>query len=258
MRPFSTLTIALVLISLVCFSSPASATIIFQDSFEGQTVGAAVSTLTPPIGLSYTGSAGTVRDTSTVPPGGGGGGSSKFVAGSTAGGDWMFTKPADRTATAGQVITTELDAYYVSSTETTCNTFTTFPGDGTTWGTSAWQIGVSPTGVLKKYEGGADWVNVAGAPTIHTDQWIHVKVVGDYTAKTFTATVDGFTFSGVFSTGASAGNTYGKLYVSSPNYTSMFYDNVAVYTGVIPEPSTLVLLASGLVGLLCYAWRKRK
>ena len=26
----------------------------------------------------------------------------------------------------------------------------------------------------------------------------------------------------------------------------------------IPEPSTLALLASGLIGLLCYAWRKRK
>jgi len=26
----------------------------------------------------------------------------------------------------------------------------------------------------------------------------------------------------------------------------------------VPEPSTLALLASGLVGLLCYAWRKRK
>ena len=25
----------------------------------------------------------------------------------------------------------------------------------------------------------------------------------------------------------------------------------------VPEPSTLVLLASGLIGLLCYAWRKR-
>ena len=25
-----------------------------------------------------------------------------------------------------------------------------------------------------------------------------------------------------------------------------------------PEPSTLVLLASGLIGLLCYAWRKRR
>ena len=28
--------------------------------------------------------------------------------------------------------------------------------------------------------------------------------------------------------------------------------------GVIPEPSTLVLLATGLLGLLAYAWRKRK
>ncbi len=27
---------------------------------------------------------------------------------------------------------------------------------------------------------------------------------------------------------------------------------------VIPEPSTLALLASGLIGLLAYAWRKRK
>ena len=27
---------------------------------------------------------------------------------------------------------------------------------------------------------------------------------------------------------------------------------------VVPEPSTLVLLTTGLIGLLCYAWRKRK
>ena len=27
---------------------------------------------------------------------------------------------------------------------------------------------------------------------------------------------------------------------------------------VVPEPSTLALLATGLIGLLCYAWRKRK
>ena len=26
----------------------------------------------------------------------------------------------------------------------------------------------------------------------------------------------------------------------------------------VPEPSTLVLLAAGLAGLLCYAWRKRR
>jgi len=28
-------------------------------------------------------------------------------------------------------------------------------------------------------------------------------------------------------------------------------------TGV-PEPGTLALLAAGLIGLLCYAWRKRR
>ncbi len=28
--------------------------------------------------------------------------------------------------------------------------------------------------------------------------------------------------------------------------------------GVVPEPSTLALLVTGLIGLLCYAWRKRK
>ncbi|MBU4271654.1 MAG: PEP-CTERM sorting domain-containing protein [Planctomycetes bacterium] len=34
------------------------------------------------------------------------------------------------------------------------------------------------------------------------------------------------------------------------------FDSVTVT--VIPEPSTLALLATGLLGLLCYAWRKRK
>ena len=31
-----------------------------------------------------------------------------------------------------------------------------------------------------------------------------------------------------------------------------------VTISVIPEPGTLVLLAAGLLGLVCYAWRKRK
>ncbi len=32
----------------------------------------------------------------------------------------------------------------------------------------------------------------------------------------------------------------------------------AIQLRAIPEPSTLALLATGLIGLLCYAWRKRK
>jgi len=37
-------------------------------------------------------------------------------------------------------------------------------------------------------------------------------------------------------------------------------DNVSVTltSGEVPEPSTLVLLAAGLFGLLAYAWKKRR
>ncbi len=48
--------------------------------------------------------------------------------------------------------------------------------------------------------------------------------------------------------------------VTSTGYTdktrSCLVDEVSI--GVVPEPGTLALLATGLIGLLCYAWRKRK
>ena len=36
------------------------------------------------------------------------------------------------------------------------------------------------------------------------------------------------------------------------------FDNLDVTGPPVPEPSTLALLTSGLIGLLAYAWRKRK
>jgi hypothetical protein len=40
------------------------------------------------------------------------------------------------------------------------------------------------------------------------------------------------------------------------NFAHEYVDNVSLTA--TPEPSTLVLVASGLLGLLCYAWKKRK
>jgi len=43
---------------------------------------------------------------------------------------------------------------------------------------------------------------------------------------------------------------------SVPGY-ELYYDNFRL-VNPIPEPSTLALLAAGMIGLLCYAWRKRR
>lgn len=50
------------------------------------------------------------------------------------------------------------------------------------------------------------------------------------------------------------------LYLSSPGGVSDQYvfDNVTYTTTPAPEPGSLLLLATGLIGLLAYAWRKRK
>lgn len=36
------------------------------------------------------------------------------------------------------------------------------------------------------------------------------------------------------------------------------FDNVSISSTFVPEPSSIALLTTGILGLLCYAWRKRR
>jgi len=66
-------------------------------------------------------------------------------------------------------------------------------------------------------------------------------------AQLYVGTKDGVTFTGTSGWGGWGFSGSGNL-----------HGNFTIPAQTTPEPSTLLLAASGLIGLLCYAWRKRR
>jgi hypothetical protein len=108
------------------------------------------------------------------------------------------------------------------------------------------------TGAVQFFDGNGF---VATSLVIPRGSWQHVTVAADMVNATFSMTAGGGMASGYWTSGT---HKAGAMMVSStaPSYV----DNVEVFetTSSIPEPSTLALLGAGLLGLLCYAWRRRK
>lgn len=97
---------------------------------------------------------------------------------------------------------------------------------------------------------GVDY-NAAGA-------WNNVVINADMAAGTFTVTV-GTSTSGTQTWVRTVGLTdriasFAITSEGKPGYGC--WDNVQLYA--IPEPGAIVLLTTGLLGLLCYAWRRGK
>ena len=84
------------------------------------------------------------------------------------------------------------------------------------------------------------------------------------TAKTEKLFFDGVqvgTLGGYSVSSADNGNMFHIGDVSAGSAHSEVWDRVVIAEGaypVVPEPSTVVLLTTGLIGLLAYAWRKRR
>jgi hypothetical protein len=103
-----------------------------------------------------------------------------------------------------------------------------------------------------------------------TDQWVTIGMVVNgptgkydlYFAPGTTLTTSNLVLSGAtMRNEASAWDCLGLTKSSAGQ--SMYLDELRVYSGLgegitAPEPSAIALLATGLLGIVCYAWRKRK
>ena len=91
--------------------------------------------------------------------------------------------------------------------------------------------------------------------TIPTDSWQTVVINADLAAQTWSVT----TSTGTWSDGHWLDpNMHHLSWVKiGPlgNYQDTFFDNISVR--IIPEPGMFSLIATGLLGLLAYAWRRR-
>ena len=97
---------------------------------------------------------------------------------------------------------------------------------------------------------------------ITLNAWHNVEVDWLKGAGTFTLSIDGVTSDPLLAAPTSGWSNSGATTAAVMEYTGDANPgNFTTYIdGVkpIPEPSAVVLLASGLIGLLAYAWRKRR
>jgi hypothetical protein len=105
-------------------------------------------------------------------------------------------------------------------------------------------------------------ISVGGSATGLTwglGAWHHVTMDYSPTASTFTLAVDAQTpLTGLAMTAPSAVDGVRFVQISAGKDRWSCFDNVSVTTMPIPEPSSIILLVSAVVGLLAYAWKSRR
>lgn len=97
---------------------------------------------------------------------------------------------------------------------------------------------------------------------VNPTEWHNFAVGFNKPAHTLSLYVDE-TLRGTINTSLFAGGIYdnwanGAIAFGGDGVHKAWFDNLQVGGSAVPEPSTVVLCVTGMIGLLAYAWRKRK
>lgn len=248
----------LVLAIAMFISAPAFAGILFFDNFESGAHG-------DPLGTAVVGTwalSGGVPDNSLklkVPTAGGGLPASIYGAqyGATirgmpevAGGLYNYADaPFAVQSNPSSLVRFEAEVYGQNAGSTACDLKIAFLS-GTTESNFVQISGTASGGV----------VSVGGTATSLTwalGTWHHVTMDYNPMASTFALSIDNQTLTGLAMTTPSTVSAVRLEQTSAGQDRWSVFDNVTI-TSTVPEPSSLALAVSAMLGLVAYAWQKRR
>jgi hypothetical protein len=154
-------------------------------------------------------------------------------------------------ATAAGDVTTTKFALELATSDSYANIY----GGTTAAAGNVMGLYCKPDGTVNYYDSG--WNPISGITTT-LGNWSEFTLTHTNGTATWGIKVNGVSKSFTMTSGAGGFSQYqgilGGIEFYNGNYPAAFY----LDGPQVPEPSTIVLCASGMIGLLAYAWRRRK
>ncbi len=107
------------------------------------------------------------------------------------------------------------------------------------------------------------WSDLGIAPVVGT--WYNVQLALDLKNYTYSGTITPYGGSsyvissrGLYGTHQMINQIFSDSYGNTENAPGHDIDNFGLSTTAIPEPGMVILMSTGIIGLLAYAWKKRK